>query len=63
MDESNIPAFEEFVDSIDCCYINDASINAIIREEMPSFFEGQKSLDQIIPVLNDRVSTVLTERN
>ena len=63
MDESNIPAFEEFVDSIDSFYINDASINAIIREEMPSFFEGQKSLDQIIPVLNDRVSTVLTERN
>lgn len=63
MDESNIPAFEEFIGSIDGMYINDGSINSIIREEMPSFFEGQKTLDQILPVLNDRVSTVLNERS
>lgn len=63
MDESNIPGFEEFVGNIGFMYVNDGSINSIIREEMPSFFEGQKTLDQILPVLTDRVSTVLSERS
>lgn len=63
MEESDVPGFEEFVGNISFMYVNDGSINSIIREEMPSFFEGQKTLDQILPVLTDRVSTVLDERS
>lgn len=63
MDESDIPVFEQFVSGITDMYVNDGSINSIIREEMPSFFEGQKTLEQILPVLTDRVSTVLNERS
>ncbi|MBP5179934.1 MAG: extracellular solute-binding protein [Clostridiales bacterium] len=62
MEESDIPPFEEFVEGITNCFTNDGSINSIIREEIPSFLEGQKSLDEIIPLLNDRVNTVLVER-
>lgn len=63
MDESSITEFEEFVGGISNSYNNDGSINSIIREEIPSFLEGQKTLDEIIPLLNDRVNTVLEERN
>jgi len=63
MDESLVGEFEEFINTISDMYVNDGSINSIIREEMPSFFEGQKTLEQIIPVLTDRVSTVLNERS
>lgn len=63
MDESLIPEFEEFVEGISDMYVNDGSINSIIREEMPSYFEGQKTLEQVLPVLTDRVSTVLNERS
>ena len=63
MDESAISDFEQFVSGITEMFVNDGSINSIIREEMPSFFEGQKTLDQVLPVLTDRVSTVLNERS
>ena len=63
MEESDIPEFEEFVEGISRMYVNDGSINSIIREEMPSYFAGQKTMEQIIPVLTDRVSTVLNERS
>ena len=62
MDESVIGDFESFVEGLAGWYDNDASINAIIREEMPAYFEGQKSLDQVIPVLEERIQTFLDER-
>lgn len=62
MDEDCIDEFTEMVEQLNGWYTNDGAINSIIREEMPAFFEGQKSLDQIIPVLEDRVQTVLDER-
>ena len=62
MDDSAIADLSDLVDDLTGWYINDGSINAIIREEMPAYFEGQKTLDQIIPVLEDRVQTVINER-
>lgn len=62
MDESAVDDFDAFIETVNSVYINDGSINAIIREEVPSYFEGQKTLEQIIPVLTDRVGTVLEER-
>ena len=62
MDESAVDDLEALIDSLTGWYVNDGSINAIIREEMPAYFEGQKTLEQIIPVLEDRVQTVINER-
>lgn len=62
MSESAVDDFAALVSSLTSWYTNDGSINAIIREEMPAYFEGQKTLEQIIPVLEDRVHTVLSER-
>ena len=62
MDESAIGEFASVIESLDGWFTNDGSVNAIIREEMPAFFEGQKTLDQVIPVINDRVQTILDER-
>lgn len=62
MDESVVSEFESFVDELTGWYTNDGSVNAIIREEMPAFFEGQKTLDQVVPVLEDRIQTLLNER-
>lgn len=61
-DESFVTSFEQLVESLDCMYINDGSVNAILREEVPAYLEGQKTLEQIIPVLNDRIQTVINER-
>ena len=62
MDDSAITDLTNLIESLSGWCINDGSINAIIREEMPAYFEGQKTLEQIIPVLEDRVQTVINER-
>ncbi len=50
---------------MDCTYINftDPSIVAIVREEMPSYFCGQKTLDEVISTINDRTQIFLDERS
>ena len=40
----------------------DAAINMILIEEMPAYFAGQKKLDQVIPIMQDRIQKVLDER-
>ena len=62
MDEEGIADFAAMIETLSGWYTNDGAINAIIREEMPAYFEGQKTLDQVIPVVEDRVQTILNER-
>ena len=38
------------------------SISLIIYEEIPAYFEGQKSFEDVAKVINDRAQTVLNER-
>lgn len=60
--QDDIDAFNAMIDNVRGMYTNDAAINVILREEMPAYFEGQKTLEQIIPVMEDRIQTVLNER-
>ena len=62
MDESSVGEFETFVEGLTGWYTNDGVINGIIGEEMPAYFAGQKTLDQVIAILEDRVQTLLNER-
>ena len=41
---------------------SDSSIDMILIEEMPAYFFGQKDLDAVISILQDRIQTVLNER-
>ena len=41
----------------------DSEINIILIEEMPAYFSGQKTLDDVISVMEDRVQTFLDERD
>ena len=40
----------------------DAAINLILVEEMPAYFIGQKSLEEVAKVAQDRAQKVLDER-
>lgn len=40
----------------------DATINAILIEEMPAYFRDQKDLSEVVTILQDRVQKVLDER-
>ena len=41
---------------------SDAAISKIISEEMPAYFSGQKDLEDVIEIMQDRVQKVLDER-
>lgn len=47
-----------------CSTINseDSDISIILIEEMPPYFLGQKDLDEVIKIAEDRIQTVLNER-
>lgn len=49
---------------LSCSKMNsyDATINAILIEEMPAYFKDQKDLSEVVTILQDRVQKVLDER-
>ena len=62
VDKSAVKDFENMVESCKTVSSNDSGISLIINEEMPAYFSGQKSLDQVITIINDRTRTYLNER-
>ena len=60
--KEHIDTLEDII--LNCSYImtEDADISNILIEEMPAYFSGQKSLDEVVRTLQNRVQTVLNER-
>lgn len=59
---AHIDALEKITLSCSIMCSSDPDIERILVEEMPAFFTGQKSLDEVIKVAQDRVQKVLDER-
>ena len=58
-------AIQNFKDMINSCAVSqsiDPAIVIIINEEMPAYFTGQKSFDDVVNLINNRVTTVLNEQ-
>ena len=54
-----------YVDQISDAVIvpdTDSAVIVIMNEEMPAYFEGQKSLDDVIAIIENRVNLMLNER-
>lgn len=62
VDPDVIDSYKTMIGSIRGVESTDFSVDLIIREEMPAYFFGQKTLDEVIPVLENRVQTFLDER-
>lgn len=60
--EKNIDEVEKIIDSCSGTTSSDAAINLILAEEMQPYFLGQKSLDEVIKIAQDRVQKVIDER-
>ena len=60
--QSTIDDLEKIIDSCSTMETPDAAINLILIEEMPAYFSGQKDLDSVITIAQDRVQKVLSER-
>lgn len=60
--DMSLEFFSMEVDSASGYFGGDSDITMILYEEMQAYFAGDKSLDEIIPIIEDRCQTVLNER-
>ena len=57
-----IDMLENAISSADSITRYDPDVSKILVEEMPAYFTGQKSLDEVVKIAQDRVQKVLGER-
>lgn len=62
LDGSVTERFIEIIGSCSGIVRKDPAVVTIAREEMPAYFEGQKRLDEVIEIMQDRVTTFVNER-
>ena len=62
VDKKAVSVYEEMLLACSVIDEGDAAITIIVREEMPAYFTGQKSLDDVIKIINDRAQTYVNER-
>lgn len=60
--EANIDTMENIILSCSKMSSADAEITLILVEEMPAYFTGQKDLDSVITIAQERAQKVLNER-
>lgn len=62
VEREDIESFEEIILSIDHESISDSAIDIVIFEEIQPYLEDDKTLDEVIIIMNDRARTLLDER-
>jgi hypothetical protein len=60
--EADIDNIERIIFSCSKMSREDSDISIILIEEMPAYFLGQKSLDDVIKIAQNRAQKVLDER-
>ena len=63
LDESVIDDFEAMIASCEDTASLDPAIEKIVYEEIQAYFADQKSIDDVIELINNRVSLYISERN
>ena len=63
MDDTVINSYKDILLSSSVTDNNDPAIIIVIREEMPPYFIDQKTLEEVLPIINNRVKTILSERS
>ena len=60
--QKNIDELEKIISSVSRMSTTDDSIGLILVEEMPAYFSGQKNLEDVIKIAQDRAQKVIGER-
>ncbi|MBR2549779.1 MAG: hypothetical protein IKE92_07180, partial [Clostridiales bacterium] len=60
--ETEVDNVERVIMSCSKMQTEDSAISIILIEEMPAYFLGQKDLDAVIKIAQDRIQKVLDER-
>lgn len=62
-DESYVQDLHDMIDSTSYVYRNNPDVMAVLSEELPAFFEDQKTLDEVIVIIEDRINTMSEEQS
>lgn len=62
VDKADLGTLKNVTGAVDHIYKSDADIDIIVYEEIQSYLAGDKSLDDVIRIMNDRAKTVMNER-
>ena len=62
MTEEEAQTVRDFISSVDYVYYPDYEIVNVVMEESAPYFSGQKSLDDVVAIIDNRVQTILNER-
>ncbi|MBR2750737.1 MAG: extracellular solute-binding protein [Clostridiales bacterium] len=62
MTEKDIDGFEKFLEQVTRSSGEDEVILNIIAEEMPAFFSGQRSAEDVSNIIQNKVNTIVNER-
>ena len=63
MTEESAQNYRNLVDSLDTLQQTDTEIFGVISEEVPAYFNGQKSDKDVAAIIQDRVQTIVNERS
>ncbi|MBR5058613.1 MAG: hypothetical protein IKX04_08600, partial [Clostridiales bacterium] len=62
MTEEEAQTVRDFISSVDYVYYSDIEIVSVVMEESAAYFAGQKSIDEVVAIIDNRVQTILNER-
>ena len=60
--QKNVDDLEKIISSVSRMNSMDDAIGLILVEEMPAYFSGQKNLEDVIKIAQDRAQKVIGER-
>lgn len=60
-DTEVISEYLDYLSSASTCYLADDNSLIILNEELQPYYEGQKSIDEVIAVSEDRINTMMDE--
>ncbi len=63
IDETAIDTYRKIIESASVIDSADPTILSVINEELPPYFLDQKSLDDVLAILKNRVTTIINERS
>ncbi len=62
MTQAQVDKLVNYIFSINNCYYSNTDITNIINEEMPSYFSGQKSAQEVAKIIQSRAQIYVNER-
>ena len=63
VDENEIANYAEIIKTASVVIRSNPAIVLIVREEIPAYFGSQKSLNEVVEIINNRVNTYVSERS